>query len=161
MSDDVRSVAIPALELLTQTADRLSPGDHRRMSNLAGWRVSDLVAHVTASVHRAAVLTEEGTLPTTRTDREDWFVDEPAAALREQSDRFLTALEGADQTRTVQGPLGEQPLAQALALPVSTSRSRIAAGSSSTPRSSATEAIWATAPATIGEADEVPENWSV
>lgn len=121
MTDDVRTVAPQALDLLTRTVEGLSDGDLRRRSNLRDWTVRDLVAHVTSSVRKAVVLLEGGDVDSVPVDPAAFHAEDAAAAataLRAEADRVRELLREADLDAACRTPYGEMPLGRALPLVV-------------------------------------------
>lgn len=112
------NVARESFRLLEDVVGRLEEGDWERPSNLDGWSVRDVVAHVTGSVAKARGLARDEAISQLRSDPEAWYVADPVAELRDTCAGALAALAEVDlgAPREMRG--ARMPLSAALAFPV-------------------------------------------
>jgi uncharacterized protein (TIGR03086 family) len=109
--------ASEAMGFLVDAVEQIAPENWYRPSNLEGWSIPDLVAHVTGSAAKIVTLVEggDGQEPSQPDDGE--YADR-AARLRELADGLQDALAGADLNAMRPSPQGEVPLHQALRFPI-------------------------------------------
>lgn len=112
-------LATEAMDLLFDAVGRISPERWDQPSNLEGWSVRELVAHVTGSAAKVVTLVEDGELWDRPSQPADWMCDDPTERLRELAGRLAAALPSADFDGLRRSPEGEVPLGRALTYPVS------------------------------------------
>jgi uncharacterized protein (TIGR03086 family) len=106
-----------AMGFLVEAVEQIAPENWLRPSNLEGWSLPDLVAHVTGSAAKVVALVEggDGQEPSQPDDEE---YDDRAVRLRELADGLQEALAGADLDAMRPSPQGDVPLHEALRFPV-------------------------------------------
>lgn len=114
----IGSLAVEAAELFIAAVEQVPAQGWARPSTLDQWSTRELVGHATGSAAKIVALLEDGEL-WGRSEPADWLCDDPAARLRELTDRMRDALPGADLQGQRTSPQGEVPLHRALAYPVS------------------------------------------
>ncbi|MBO0881215.1 MAG: TIGR03086 family protein [Mycobacterium sp.] len=122
MSDAEAQVGVMAAEamgLLIDAVKQIPPEGWDQPSNLEGWTVRDLVAHVTGSAAKIVTLAEGGEIWKAPSKPADWKCEDPAARLRELAAQLTEALPRADLDAMRTSPQGEVPLRRALTYPVS------------------------------------------
>lgn len=120
MNDDATAqVALrttEAMGFLVEAVEQIAPENWSRPSNLEGWGIPDLVAHVTGSAAKIVALVEgvDGQEPSQPDVGE--YADR-ATRLRELADELQDALASADLKAIRPSPQGDVPLQQALRFP--------------------------------------------
>ena len=117
MNDDTAARVTEAMGFLVEAVEEIAPENWYRPSNLEGWEIPELVAHVTGSAAKLVTLVEggDGQEPSQPDDLE--YADR-ATQLRELADGLQDALASADLDATRPSPQGEVPLHEALRFPV-------------------------------------------
>jgi uncharacterized protein (TIGR03086 family) len=110
-------MATEAMGFLVEAVEQIAPENWYRPSNLEGWGIPDLVAHVTGSAAKIVALVEgvDGQEPS-QPDVGEY--DDRAARLRELAGELQDALADADLDATRPSPQGDVPLQQALRFPI-------------------------------------------
>jgi uncharacterized protein (TIGR03086 family) len=105
-----------AMGFLVEAVEQIAPENWSRPSNLEGWGIPDLVAHVTGSAAKIVALVEgvDGQEPSQPDVGE--YADR-ATRLRELADELQDALASADLKAIRPSPQGDVPLQQALRFP--------------------------------------------
>lgn len=116
MSDNEVKMTIEAVGFLVEAVEEIAPEKWFWPSNLAGWGIPDLVAHVTGSAAKIVALVEgvDGQEPS-QPDVGEYA--ERATRLRGLADELQNALAGADMKAIQPSPHGDVPLQQALRFP--------------------------------------------
>ena len=119
MNDDATAQAAlrttEATGFLVEAVEQIAPENWSRPSNLVGWGIPDLVAHVTGSAAKIVALVEGGQEPSQPDVGE--YADR-ATRLRELADELQDALAHADLDAIRPSPHGlNVPLQQALRFP--------------------------------------------
>lgn len=117
-STALREVAPHALDQLITSVEFAVDGELDAPSNLAGWSVGDVIAHVTGSVHKLAGQLAGEDVARQHSAPEDWRSEDPVAALRAEGQRVLSLLPDAPLDEMRQSPMGEAPLRIALQFPL-------------------------------------------
>lgn len=115
---DTAEIGPAALGLLTRTVEDIRDGDWQTPSNLDGWTVRDVVAHVTGSVAKISALIADEPTSAHRSEPADWYADDQVAALRAQIDRAVGLLPTAPTTDKRLMRDREIPLRLALSFPL-------------------------------------------
>ncbi|MBO0852845.1 MAG: TIGR03086 family protein [Nocardia sp.] len=117
---DMATLASDASTLLIEAVEQTPRENWYMASNLDGWTVRDLIAHVTGSATKIVTLIEGGAL-WGRSEPADWMVDNPAEVLRDLRRRMVESLPDADVDAPRRTPQqdGDVPLRSALAYPIS------------------------------------------
>jgi uncharacterized protein (TIGR03086 family) len=105
-----------AMGFLVEAVEQIAPENWSRPSNLVGWGIPDLVAHVTGSAAKIVALVEgeDGQEPS-QPDVGEY--EDRTTRLRELADALQDALADADLDATRPSPHGDVPLQQALRFP--------------------------------------------
>ncbi len=115
---DVGPMATEAMEFLVEAVEQIAPENWHRPSNLEGWGIPDLVAHVTGSAAKIVALVEGGGGQEPVQPDAGEYADR-STRLRELADELQNALADADMTATRPSPQGpDVPLQQALTFPI-------------------------------------------
>jgi uncharacterized protein (TIGR03086 family) len=116
LSDNEVKMTIEAVGFLVEAVEEIAPEKWFWPSNLAGWGIPDLVAHVTGSAAKIVALVEgvDGQEPSQPDVGE--YADR-ATRLRGLADELQNALAGADLKAIRPSPHGDVPLQQALRFP--------------------------------------------
>ncbi|OHV06636.1 TIGR03086 family metal-binding protein [Mycobacterium talmoniae] len=114
----VGTIATQAMGLIIEAVEQIPPAEWDQPSNLEGWSIRDLVAHVSGSATKVVLLVEGGEVPTVPSQPADWMCEDPAARLRELAARLRDTLPAADMEAMRVSPQGEVPLRRALTFPV-------------------------------------------
>jgi uncharacterized protein (TIGR03086 family) len=114
---DVGAMATEAMGFLVEAVEQIAPENWYRPSNLEGWSIPELVAHVTGSAAKIVTLVEggDGQGPSQPDGVE--YADR-AVRLRELADELQDALASADLNAMRPSPQGEVPLHRALRFPI-------------------------------------------
>jgi uncharacterized protein (TIGR03086 family) len=112
---DVGPMATEAMGFLVEAVEQIAPENWYRPSNLEGWGIPDLVAHVTGSAAKLVALVEGGQ-ESSEPDAGEY--EDRATRLRELAGELQGALADADLDATRPSPQGDVPLQQALRFPV-------------------------------------------
>ncbi|MFZ3307490.1 MAG: TIGR03086 family metal-binding protein [Mycobacterium sp.] len=114
---DIGPMATEAMGFLVEAVEQIAPENWYRPSNLEGWGIPDLVAHVTGSAAKIVALVEgvDGQEPS-QPDVEEYA--DRATRLRELAGELQDALADADLDATRPSPQGDVPLQQALRFPI-------------------------------------------
>jgi uncharacterized protein (TIGR03086 family) len=116
MNDDTAARTTEAMGFLVEAVEEIAPENWYRPSNLEGWGIPELVAHVTGSAAKLVTLVEGGDGREPSQPDELEYADR-AAQLRELADGLQDALADADLNATRSSPQGEVPLHEALRFP--------------------------------------------
>jgi len=114
MSELEVKMVTEAMGFLVEAVEDIEPQNWSRPSNLEGWGIPDLVAHVTGSAAKIVALVEGGQEPSQPDVGE--YADR-TTRLRELADELQNALDGADLNAIRPSPHGDVPLRQALRFP--------------------------------------------
>lgn len=111
---DVGAMATEAMGFLVKAVEQIAPENWYRPSNLEGWGIPDLVAHVNGSAAKIVTLVEGGEVGQDPAEPE--YADR-AARLHELADGLQDALASADMNAMRPSPQGDVSLHQALRFP--------------------------------------------
>jgi uncharacterized protein (TIGR03086 family) len=117
MNDDTAARATEAVGFLVDAVDDIAPENWSRASNLEGWGIPDLVAHVTGSAAKLVTLVEGGDGQAASEPDAGEYADR-ATRLHELAGELRDALAAADLDAPRPSPQGEIPLRQALRFPI-------------------------------------------
>jgi len=95
MNDDTAARVTEAMGFLVEAVEEIAPENWYRPSNLEGWEIPELVAHVTGSAAKLVTLVEGGD-GQEASQPDDLEYADRATQLRELADELQTALAEAD-----------------------------------------------------------------